>query len=207
MNTFGAWYDPTTWFSDSTTPEISGTAGSYTTPPSVDPFGWSSWLGGGQSTDVVGGISDSALADWNTYWASGGVMNANLGNTAGGGTTGSGTISGPVSSDNIFSGIGDFLSGLTSSLPGLVQTGLGTWQAVNQIISQQNPQDKLVNLPGSTMPVVERTQNGSVTYYPITQLYPSLAPQVQQAQQNSWLGPILLVGVLGIGAILIFKKN
>lgn len=197
MNTFGEWWNPTTWFSDSTV-DTGGTGGSYTLPPTTDPFGWSSWLGGGQSTDVVGGISDSQLKDWNTYWASGGVLNANLG--------GGSSPTASTSSD-IFSGIGDFFSGLTQNLPSLVQTGLGTWQAINQIIAQQNPQDELVRIPGSNTPVVKRTTNGQTTYYPITQLYPSLTPQVQQAQQSSWLLPVLLVGALGIGFILITKKK
>lgn len=198
MNNLGAWYDPTTWFSDSSTVSTdTGATGSYTN--SSDPFGWSSWLSGGQSTDVVGGVSDSQLSDWNNYWASGGVMGSNLSNQQ------NQTIG--TSSDSIFAGIGDFFSGLTQNLPGLVQTGLGAWSSVNQIISQQNPQDKLIVLPGSNIPVVQRTQNGQTSYYPITQLYPSLAPQVQQAQKNSWIGPALLVGALGLGAVLIFKKS
>lgn len=199
MNTFGAWYNPFTWFGDDT-PEADtgGTAGSYTLPPTTDPFGWSSWLGGGQSTDVVGGVSDSTLDDWNTYWTSGGVMNANLG----------GTQSNTASSSDIFSGIGDFFSSLTQNLPGLVQTGLGAYAQVQQLIAAQNPQDELVRLPGSNTPVIKRTQAGQTSYYPITQLYPSLAPQVQQAQQSqNWLLPVALVGVLGIGFILISKKK
>lgn len=197
MNTFGVWYDPTTWFGDDTT-DSGGTAGSYTLPPTSDPFGWSSWLGGGQSTGVVAGVSDADLYDWNTYWASGGAMTANLG----------GTQSGTASSSDIFSGIGDFFTGLTQNLPGLIQTGLGAYQSIQQIIAQQNPQDELVRLPGSTVPVVKRTQAGQVSYFPITQLYPSLAPQVQQAQQSqNWLLPVVLVGALGIGFILISKKK
>ena len=196
MNTLGVWYDPTTWFSEPA-PDVSGTGGSYTTNPATDPFGWSSVFSGGTQTDVIGGISDSNLNDWNTYWASGGVMGANLG---------TGTTGGATSSD-IFGGIGDFFSGLTQNLPGLVNLGLSTYQGIQNIIAQSNPNDKLIVLPGSQIPVVQRTQGGQTSYYPITQLYPSLAPQVQQAQQNSWLGPLLLVGVLGIGAILIFKKK
>lgn len=198
MNTFGEWWNPSTWFSDSTV-DSGGTAGSYTLPPTTDPFGWTSWLGGGQSTDVVGGISDSDLSAWNTYWSSGGVMNANLGQTGSATTT---------TSSDIFSGIGDFFSSLTQNLPSLVQTGLGTWSAINQIIAQQNPDDQLVTLPGSSVPVVKRTVNGQSSFYPITQLYPSLSPQVQQAQQSqNWLFPVLLVGALGIGFILISKKK
>lgn len=195
MNTFGGFFD---FFGGDSDTDSSGTAGSYTLPPTTDPFGWSSWLGGGQSTDVVGGVSDSQLNDWNTYWASGGVMNANLG----------GTQSGTASSSDIFSGIGDFFSGLTQNLPGLIQTGLGAYAQVQQLIAAQNPQDELVRLPGSNTPVIKRTQGGQTSYYPITQLYPSLAPQVQQAQRSqNWLLPVALVGILGIGFILITKKK
>lgn len=195
MNTFGGFFD---FFGGDSDTDSSGTAGSYTLPPTTDPFGWSSWLGGGQSTDVVGGVSDSQLNDWNTYWASGGVMNANLG----------GTQSGTASSSDIFSGIGDFFSGLTQNLPGLIQTGLGAYAQVQQLIASQNPQDELVRLPGSNTPVIKRTQGGQTSYYPITDLYPSLAPQVQQAQRSqNWLLPVALVGILGIGFILISKKK
>lgn len=197
MKTMGEWYNPFTWFDDEPA-DVSGTGGSYTTNPATDPFGWSSWFSGGQSTDVVGGISDSQLSDWNTYWASGGVMNANLG----GGTS-------TTTSSDIFGGIGDFFSGLTQNLPGLVNLGLSTYATVQQLIQSENPQDTLVVLPGSRTPVVQRTQGGQTSYYPITQLYPSLAPQVQQAQaqQNSWIGPVLLAGVAGLGLFLVFQNK
>jgi hypothetical protein len=189
MNTFGEWWNPTTWFdgSDSNT-EISSDIGT-----SSDPFGWSSWFGGGQSTDIQAGVSDSTLLDWNEYWASGGVMGADL---SGGTSTSTG------SSFDFLGGFNDFLSGLT----GAAQTGLGIWQGVQTIINQQNPSDELVKLPGSSTPVIKRIVGGNATYYPITQLYPSLAPQVQTAQ-NSWIGPALIAGVLGVGLILILKKD
>ena len=76
MNTFGVWYDPTTWFEDEA-PDVTGTGGSFTTNPDADPFGWSSWFSGG-STDIQAGVSDSQLSDWNTYWSSGGVMGAGV---------------------------------------------------------------------------------------------------------------------------------
>ena len=189
MNTFGAWYDPSSWFDDST-PEIS-TGGSDIGNAS-DPFGWSSWFSGG-STDIQAGVSDSQLNDWNTYWASGGVMGADLGGAT---STSSG------SSFDFLGGVNDFLAGIT----GVAQTGLGIWQGVQTIINQQNPTDELVRLPGSNTPVVKRVTGGQTQYYPITQLYPSLTPQVQQAQ-NSWIGPALIAGVLGIGLIFILKKD
>jgi hypothetical protein len=194
MNTFGVWYDPTTWFEEEA-PDVTGTGGSFTTNPDSDPFGWSSWFSGG-STDIQAGVSDSQLSDWNTYWSSGGVMGADLSNPVAitGGSSGS--------SFDFLGGVNDFLAGIT----GVAQTGLGIWQGVQTIINQQNPTDELVRLPGSNTPVVKRVTGGQTQYYPITQLYPSLTPQVQQAQ-NSWIGPALIAGVLGVGLILILKKK
>jgi hypothetical protein len=198
MNTFGAFdlFDSSTWFdSSSSINNIDGIEGGTGSSfgSSNDPFGWSSWFSGGQSTDIQAGVSDSQLNDWNTYWSSGGVMGNNLG---------SGTSTGTSSTD-IFGGFNDFLSGIT----GLAQTGLGVWQGVQTIINQQNPSDELVKLPGSNTPVVKRTTGGKTEYFPITQLYPGLSTQVQTAQQNSWIAPVLIAGVLGVGLILILKKK
>ncbi|NBV77768.1 hypothetical protein EBR66_06410 [bacterium] len=194
MNTLGEWYNPFTWFDDST-PEIS-TGGSVPPAISDDPFGWNNLFGGGGSaTDIFAGVSDSQLNDWNTYWSSGGVMGADLSNQP---STNLGT-----NGSDFLSGINDFLKGIT----GVAQTGLGIWQGVQTIINQQNPADELVRIPGSSTPLIKRTVDGKIQYYPITQLYPSLAPQVQQAQQNSWIGPALIVGVVGLGLILILKKD
>jgi hypothetical protein len=192
MNTLGAFdlFSPSTWFGDDSTNTDTGSLSSTNS----DLFGWSNLLGGGQSTDIQAGVSDSQLSDWNTYWASGGMM----GNNLSGGTSTIGT-----NSSDFLGGFNDFLSGLT----GLAQTGLGVWQGVQTIINQQNPSDELVKLPGSNTPVVKRTTGGQTQYFPITQLYPNLAPQVQSAQQNSWIGPALIAGVLGFGLILILKKK
>lgn len=204
MNTFGEFnlFDPDTWFGGGSG-STGSTAGSYALPPTTDPFGWSSWLGGGQSTTILPGVSDSDMTAWNNYWSSGGTM----GTDTGWATSSGGTQTSTTGSD-FFSGLGDFFTGLTQNLPGLVQTGLATWQSVEQIIAQQNPSDKLVTLPGSNIPVVQRTIGGQTSYFPITQLYPSLTPQVQQATRaQNWLLPVVLVGALGIGFILISKKK
>jgi hypothetical protein len=196
MNPLGAFdlFDTSTWFSSDTS--TSADAGAVSTDTgSFDPFGWSNWLGGGQSTDISTGASDSTLADWNNYWASGGMMGADL----------SGTSTGTTSSD-IFSGLGDFLSGITGALPGLAQTGLGVWQGVQALINQQNPSDQLVTIPGSSTPVVKRTQGGQTTYHPITDLYPNLSPDVKKAQASN-LVPIILIGVSALGLLLILKKK
>jgi len=193
MNTFGAWYDPSSWFDDST-PEIS-TGGSSSTG-STDLFGWNNLFGGGgSSTDLFAGVSDSQLADWNTYWSSGGVMGADLSST---------TPFTPIGTDSSdwLSGVNDFLKGIT----GVAQTGLGIWQGVQTIIREQNPSDQLVQIPGSSTPVVKRVVDGKTTFIPIVSAYPNLAPQVKDAQ-NSWIGPALIAGVLGFGLILILKKD
>jgi hypothetical protein len=194
MNTLGAFdlFDSSTWFGGDSTPEIS--TGGSTSTGSSDPFGWSSWFSdGGSSTDFNTGVSDSQLNAWNEYWASGGVMGADLSNPVS--TTGG-------SSFDFLGGVNDFLAGIT----GVAQTGLGIWSGVQKIINEQNPTDELVKLPGSNTPVIKRVVGGNATYYPITQLYPSLAPQVRTAQ-NSWIGPALIAGVLGFGLILILKKK
>jgi hypothetical protein len=195
MNPLGAFdlFDTSTWFSsDANTNTDAGAVSTDT--GSFDPFGWTSFFGGGQSTDIATGASDSQLADWNTYWASGGVM----GNSAGNPTT--------TTSSDIFSGLGDFLSGITGAIPGLAQTGLGVWQGVQALINQQNPSDQLVTIPGSSTPVVKRTQGGQTTYHPITDLYPNLSPDVKKAQASN-LVPVILIGVSALGLILILKKK
>jgi hypothetical protein len=199
MKTLGAFnlFDYNTWFGGDSTPEFSApSSGGSSSTGSSDPFGWSSWFSdGGSSTDFNSGVSDSQLNAWNEYWASGGVMGADLS----GGTS---TSTSTGSSFDFLGGLNDFLAGIT----GVAQTGLGIWSGVQTIINQENPTDELVKLPGSNTPVVKRVTGGQTQYFPITQLYPSLAPQVQQAQ-NSWIGPALIAGVLGLGLILILKKN
>jgi hypothetical protein len=195
MKTLGAFdlFDYNTWFGGDSTPEISagGSAGN-----SNDLFGFNfdNFFGGGSGTQYQNpGVSDSQISAWEQYLAEGGVMNPDLTNLQS--ATGS-------SSFDFLGGVNDFLAGIT----GVAQTGLGIWQGVQTIINQQNPSDELVRLPGSSTPVIKRIVGGNATYYPITQLYPSLAPQVQTAQ-NSWIGPALIAGVLGFGLILILKKN
>jgi len=195
MNTFGEWYNPLTWFDgDDTVPEISTGVSSST--GSTDLFGWNNLFGGGgSSTDLFAGVSDSQLKDWNTYWSSGGVMGADLSNT---------TPFTPIGTDSSdwLSGVNDFLKGIT----GVAQTGLGIWGTVQTIINQQNPSDQLVQIPGSSTPVVKRVVDGKTTFIPIVSAYPNLAPQVQQAQ-NSWIGPVLIAGIVGFGLILILKEK
>jgi len=193
MNTFGGFdlFDPSTWLGGGDT--SSSTGGSYT-GASNDLFGFN--LPNFQ--DIVGGISDSQLYNWNNYWDKGGVMGANL--------TGTTSSSGTTTSD-IFSGITDFLNSTLSVLPGLAQTGLGIYAGVQAIINQSNPSDKIITLPGTKTPVIERTQNGTTTYIPFATAYPGLVPQVTQAQQSTQWIPFAVAGVLGLGLILILKKK
>ena len=187
MNTFGEWYNPFTWFDGSSDTADSGVS-SYT--GGGDLFGWNPLINPPDSAPGSGGYGIDE------YTASGGVL---------------ATGEGATSTNDIFSGLSDFFSGLSQTLPGLVNTGLSTWQGVQNIINEQNAlnatRDELVYLPGQRTPVVKRTTGSTVTYHPITQLYPNLAPQVQQAQQSSWVGPVLLAGVAGLGLFFILKKK
>lgn len=198
MNTFGVWYDPTTWFSDeSSTTDSSATGGSFMGDIGGNLFGWNPLV---NPQPVTPGAETGSFFTWPEYQAGGGVLTPST--PTGGEAT---------STSDIFAGLSDFLSGFTQTLPGLVNTGLSTWQSVQNIINQQNAlnatRDELVYLPGQRTPVVKRTQGAQVTYHPIVDLYPQLAPQVQQAQKNSWVLPVILVGALGIGFILISKKK
>jgi len=198
MKTMGVWYDPTTWFSDEPA-DISSSLG-YT-GYEKDPFGWGfeDWLGGGASTvTITGGQSDADVSAWQDYLASGGVMVPQPSNSA-------------TTSTDLFGGITDFFSDLTRNLPSLVGLGLNTWQNVEAILAEQErasgTTDRLVFLPGSNTPVIQRTQGGNTTYSRITDLYPSLAPQVQQASQTNMLIGIGLLGALGVGLFLIFRND
>ena len=160
------------------------TFGLFTGDPN-DPFGFSS--------DLTGNTGSGFNLD--DYISGGGLI-----------ATGGGTNAGATSSDfDFFSGLGDFFSGLTQNLPQLAEIGLGTYKEIQNIIAQDNPQDKLVMIPGSNIPVIQRTEGGRSSYYPISQLYPGLAPQVQKAQQNSWILPVAIVGALGLGFLLLRK--
>ena len=165
-----------------------------------DPFGWGfeDWLGGGASTGTItGGQSDADVSAWQDYLASGGTMVPQPPNSA-------------TTSTDIFGGITDFFSDLTRNLPSLVGLGLNTWQSVEAILAQQERAEgvtqRLVILPGTNTPIIERTQGGNTTYSRITDLYPSLAPQVQQASQTNMLIGIGLLGALGVGLFLIFRQ-
>jgi hypothetical protein len=192
MNTFGEWWNPLTWGQDSGT-STDTSSGSFT-GASNDLFGFNL----PNFDDVVGGVSDSTLNQWQNYWNNNGVMGANLTGTVGtgGSTTG-----------DVFSGISDFLNNALSALPNLAQTGLGIYASVQKLVNEQNPSDRIVTLPGSKTPVIERTQNGSTTYIPFVQAYPGLVSQVNQAQQSSQWVPLALFGVLGLGLIFILKKK
>lgn len=194
MNSLNSWYDPTTWFDDSnTTPDIStGGAGSIVDPNSLFGFNFDNLFGGGSGTQYQNpGLSDADLQARLDYINAGGVMNYQPTTP---GTTPSSFLDG--------FNLNDFLAGIT----GVAQAGFGIYAGVQNIINAQNPSDKLVFLPGSNTPVIQRTQNGGSTYIPVDKLYPSLVPQIKQAQ-NSWIGPALIAGVLGLGLILILKKK
>lgn len=202
MNTFGEFnlFDMDTWFGgpglDGSSAGSAGTGGSFMGDIGDNLFGYNPLLEPKPPTPGADTGNSFTMPD---YFASGGVMTPPAQSSGG-------------STDDIFAGLSDFFSGFTQALPGLVNTGLSTWQSVQNIINQQNAlnatRDELVYLPGQRTPVIKRTQGSTTTYHPIVDLYPSLAPQVQQAQQSqNWLLPVALVGILGIGFILISKKK
>ena len=197
MNTFGAFdlFSPSTWFDGEDTPPDISTGGTSFDGNSNDLFGFNfdNFFGGGSSTEYQNpGLSDADLQARLDYINSGGVMNYQP------------TIPGTTPSSFLDGfNLNDFLNGIT----GVAQAGFGIYKGIQDIINEQNPSDKLVFLPGTRTPVIQRTQGGSSTYVPLDKLYPSLVPQVQRAQQNSWIGPALIAGVLGLGLILILKKK
>lgn len=201
MNTLGAWYNPFTWF-DNETPEVSAPSSTGYTGAGNDLFGFNfdDWLGSGASTTtIIPGLSDQQKTAWDEYLASGGVMEPNFNAQAG------------TTSTDIFGGIGDFFDSLSKNLPSLVGLGLNTWQNVEAILDQQERasgvRDSLMFLPGTTTPIIKREQGGNITYSRIADLYPQLAPQVRQAQSQNQLMGLALIGALGIGLILIFRKK
>jgi hypothetical protein len=198
MNTFGAFdlFSPSTWFGgDDTTPEIS-TGGASFDGNSNDLFGFNfdNFFGGGSSTAYQNpGLSDADLQARLDYINAGGIMGYQP------------TVPGTTPSSFLDGfNLTDFLNGITD----VAQAGFGIYAGIQNIINEQNPSDRLVFLPGTNTPVIQRTQGGGSTYIPVDKLYPSLAPQIRQVQnQNSWIGPALIAGVLGIGLILILKKD
>jgi len=198
MNTLGAFdlFSPSTWF-DSETDTSSGSA---FTGSGGDLFGFdlNNLFGGSSGTEYQNpGLSDADIQARLDYMNRGGTLPMTPGSTS----------SGP----DLFSGFNDLFSGLFQNLPGLVNLGVGTWTGIEKILQEQSQgsgvNDTLVYLPGYKTPVIKRVQNGSTTYHSVTDLYPGLAPQVTQAQKNSWIGPALIAGVLGVGLILILKKK
>lgn len=138
---------------------------------------------------------------WKDYSATGGVMTPTTGQVNA--TGGSDVFAG------ISSGLNDFLSGVNStlgSLGGIFGQGLQAYAAVQQLINAQNPQDQIIQHPQLGV-VVQRTQGGSTTYVPVATAYPQFAGQIQQAEKQSNMNTILLVGALGLGAFILLKKK
>lgn len=122
------------------------------------------------------------------------------------------TQTGSGSSDiftGISSGLNDFLSGVNSTLGGLggiFGQGLQAYAAVQQLINAQNPTDQIIQHPQLGV-VVQRTQGGNTTYIPVATAYPQFAGQIQQAEKQSSMNTVLLVGALALGAFILIKKK
>lgn len=108
---------------------------------------------------------------------------------------------------DLFSGFNDFLSGATSSLGNLFNTGISAYATVQQLINAQNPNDQIIFDPRLGGAIVQRTQGGATTYVPVATAYPQLVGQVAQADRSRNMTTILMVGALGLGLILILKKK
>jgi hypothetical protein len=108
---------------------------------------------------------------------------------------------------DLFSGFNEFLTGATSTLGNLFNTGVSAYATVQQLINAQNPTDQIIYDPRLGGAVVQRTQNGVVTYVPVATAYPQLVGQVATADKSRNMSTILIVGALGLGLILILKKK
>lgn len=138
---------------------------------------------------------------WKDYQFGGGTMTPNTGQVS---TTGGSDIFSGISS-----GLNDFLSGVNStlgSLGGIFGQGLQAYAAVQQLINAQNPSDQIIRHPTLGV-VVERTQGGTKTYLPVATAYPQFSGQLQQAEKDSNLNTVLLVGALGLGAFILLKDK
>lgn len=126
---------------------------------------------------------------------------------AGSGTSSVTTTATTNAGGDLFSGFNEFLTGATSTLGNLFNTGVSAYATVQQLINAQNPTDQIIFDPRLGGAVVQRTQNGTVTYVPVATAYPQLVGQVAQADKSRNMSTILMVGALGLGLILILKKK
>lgn len=215
VQSMGGWWDDLTSSVGNVWSNITGgssSSGTSTTLPSTGgSSGWDPLFGYGTDPfkfgDYTGTTSQPSYDTtfdswWKNYSATGGVMTPSTGQLTSGG------------SSDIFAGIGsglnDFLSGVNStlgSLGGIFGQGLQAYAAVQQLINSQNPTDRIIKDPATGMVVVERSQAGKVTYLPLASTYPQFASQISQAEKQSSMNTVLLVGALAVGAFILLKKN
>ena len=188
------------WLDDAWTGVTNFFGGTTEYTPTTGLVNWGETLG--QTIPAFGsaGQSDSDVNAWANYWASGGVMgnNSSANNVA---VTGTGTGS------DVFANLGSSFNNILSGVTNLFSAGVGAYATVQQLINAQNPTDVIVNRPELGGAVVQRTQNGQVTYVPLLTAYPQFASQIGTANKSSNMNGLLIAGALGLGLVLILKKK
>lgn len=108
--------------------------------------------------------------------------------------------------DDLTTGTGDFFNGINSTLQGLgglFNTGLTAYANLQQTINSLNPQDQIVQLPGSNTIMIKR--DGQLV--PFNTLYPQFSAEANAAAKSQQTQTLLLVGALGLGLVFILKKK
>lgn len=191
IQTTGGWLDSISdFFTGGSTPDYTSYYSTPTPTTTVDPFGFDLGL----SPITSPGYTPDLGAYLNTGYSGATVNGLDS-------TTSSNFFS------DLSSGVGDFFNGVTgalSGLTGLFNAGLGAYAGLQQVINQTNPQDKIVQVPGTNTVVVQR---GNGDLVPILQAYPNLAGALNQAEQSKTTQTLLIAGALGLGLIVLLKDN
>ena len=175
-----------------------GGASEYT--PSTGFVNWGETLGQTIPAYQSAGQSDSDVQAWTNYFLTGGAM----GNNSSANTV---AVTGTNTGSDVFANLGSSFNNILSGVTNLFSAGVGAYATVQQLINAQNPTDVIVNRPELGGAVVQRTQNGQVTYVPLLTAYPQFASQIGTANKSSNMSGLLIAGALGLGLVLILKKK
>ncbi|NBT47100.1 MAG: hypothetical protein EBT07_04680 [Actinobacteria bacterium] len=188
------------WFDDAIAGVQNFFSGTTEYTPTTGLVNWGETLGQTVSNYQSAGQSDSDVQAWTNYFLTGGVMgnNSSANNVA---VTNTGTGS------DVFANLGASFNNILSGVTNLFGAGVNAYATVQQLINAQNPSDVIVNRPELGGAVVQRTQNGQVTYVPLLTAYPQFASQIGTANKSSNMSGLLIAGALGLGLVLILKKK
>jgi len=188
------------WFDDAISGVQNFFSGTTEYTPTTGLVNWGETLGQTIPTFNSAGQSDSDVNAWANYWASGGVMgnNSSANNVA---------VTGTSTGSDVFANLGSSFNNILSGVTNLFGAGVNAYATVQQLINAQNPSDVIVNRPELGGAVVQRTQNGQVTYVPLLTAYPQFASQIGTANKSSNMSGLLIAGALGLGLVLILKKK